>query len=78
MKDKSALLVTIALTILALFFAHLPARPQSRAGCFVRDGQTFLTWQEDGSDWYFVYASVEPITSISNRKWIAKSQRINR
>ena len=77
MKNKPALLVTIALTILAYCSScssSCSAAVQN-LDAFVRDGQTFLTWQEDGSDWYFVYASEEPITSINNRKWIAKIPR---
>jgi hypothetical protein len=39
---------------------------------FCREGQTFMTWQEDGADWYYVYASAEPITKTAGLKWIAK------
>jgi len=39
---------------------------------FCREGQTFLTWQEDESDWYFVYASSKPIKNVAGKKWIAK------
>ena len=41
-------------------------------GAFCREGQTFLSWQEDGSDWYYVYASSKPIKKVAGRKWIAK------
>ena len=51
MKDKSALLVTIALTILAYCSSCSSSCSAAvqELDAFVRDGQTFLTWQEDGS-----------------------------
>ena len=39
---------------------------------FCREGQTFLTWQEDGADWYYVYASAAPIKTTDGLTWIAK------
>lgn len=39
---------------------------------FCRSGQTFLTWQEDGADWYYVYASDTPIEKTAGLNWIAK------
>ena len=49
----------------------------SEAKAFFREGQTFLTWQEDAAangEWYLVYASSNPITveNLDQAKRIAK------
>ena len=53
------------------FLSHASAEVRGLR-VFCREGQTFLTWQEDGSDWYYVYASSKPIKKVAGRKWIAK------
>lgn len=47
----------------------------TNATAFFREGQTFLTWQEDNAvsgEWYNVYASTQPITANN----LAQAQRI--
>ncbi len=70
MNVKKLLLVSVALAFSGFYPPVFAAVQDLRA--FVREGQTFLTWQEDESDWYYVYASVTPIKSLENRTWIAK------
>ena len=70
MNVKKLLLVSVALSFSGFYPPVFAAVQDLRA--FVREGQTFLTWQEDESDWYYVYASATPIKSLKNRKWIAK------
>ncbi|MFP4521660.1 MAG: hypothetical protein ACLFQK_05895 [Fibrobacterota bacterium] len=47
---------------LILTAASLTAAP-SNVSAFFRDGQTFITWTEDGSSTYDVYRHTEAITS---------------
>ena len=42
-----------ALVILMLSALAAQAAPTG-IKAFCRSGQTFLTWQEDGSDWYYI------------------------
>jgi hypothetical protein len=62
--------------IFALFILMLSAMESQAAPsgtkAFCRSGQTFLTWQEDGSDWYYVYASSTPIEKTEGLTWCAK------
>ena len=49
----------------------------ANATAFFREGQTFLTWQEDNAvtgEWYHVYASAQPITAnnLSHAQRVAK------
>ncbi|PCJ57086.1 MAG: hypothetical protein COA79_17300 [Planctomycetota bacterium] len=39
---------------------------------FNRSGQTFLTWKENGSKWYYIYSSNAKITDVKKLKWVAK------
>ncbi|KPK79881.1 MAG: hypothetical protein AMJ81_12670 [Phycisphaerae bacterium SM23_33] len=39
---------------------------------FCREGQTFLTWKEDGSKWYRVYAADRPIRAAAEAALVAK------
>lgn len=65
MKHRNLLLIITAVVGLALWAT--PGRAAaSSANAFFREGQTFLTWQEDPSvtgEWYHVYAAAEPITA---------------
>ena len=70
MKRNFALLSAVFLT-LAGFITSASAEVQ-QLSAFCREGQTFLTWQEDRADWYYVYASDRPITQTKGLKWIAK------
>ncbi len=53
-------------TAAGLLWAASAGAAPSEAKAFFREGQTFLTWQEDGAvtgEWYCVYACAEPITA---------------
>lgn len=60
-----------ALVVLMMPALAAQAAP-SGTKAFCRSGQTFLTWQEDGSDWYYVYASSTPIETTQGLTWCAK------
>ncbi|HUU21218.1 MAG TPA: hypothetical protein VM389_01660, partial [Phycisphaerae bacterium] len=70
MRRPLAAVLILALTVPA-------AAGVTDVKAFWRDGQTFLTWKEDGSatgEWYHVYASDKPVTGgdLSAAKLIAK------
>lgn len=70
MKKHTVFRLTLFLVFVG-FISHASAEVRGLSA-FCREGQTFLTWQEDDSDWYYVYASSKPIKKVAGRKWIAK------
>ena len=70
MKTQVELLFAVLLTLAGCISPASAEVQDLRAFC--REGQTFPTWQEDGSDWYYVYSSSTPIKNVADRKWIAK------
>ena len=59
---------SVWLVVVALGWLAEPVRAGQAADlqAMYREGQTFLTWQEDGTvsgEWYCVYASTQPITA---------------
>ncbi len=68
MKNQTTLAVFLTLIGCG---SHLSAEVRGLSA-FCREGQTFLTWQEDEADWYYVYASSKPIENVAGRNWIAK------
>jgi hypothetical protein len=65
-----------ALAGISIFAVNGLAAPAD-ATAFFREGQTFLTWQEDNAvsgEWYCVYASTQPITTnnLSQAQRVAK------
>ncbi|MCP4787809.1 MAG: hypothetical protein GY903_09755 [Fuerstiella sp.] len=73
MKKHAAVLFAV---FLALVGYISPASAEVHGlSAFCREGQTFLSWQEDGSDWYYVYASDKPLNQTRGVKWIARIPR---
>lgn len=59
---------SVWLAVVALGWLAEPVRAGQAADlqALYREGQTFLTWQEDGTvsgEWYCVYVSAQPITA---------------
>jgi hypothetical protein len=62
---RSILVALAALAGISISTVNAHAAP-ANAIAFFREGQTFLTWQEDAAvtgEWYRVYASAQPITA---------------
>ena len=76
MKHRYVVLLVSAVVGLALLSASASGGAAS-VNAFFREGQTFLTWQEDVSvtgEWYCIYAAAEPITAgnLDKAKRVAK------
>ena len=70
MKKHAVVLFFVFLTLLGDL--SLASAEVHELSAFCREGQTFLSWQEDGSDWYYVYASDKPLKQTERLRWIAK------
>jgi len=76
LRSWSVLRTALAIAGLSVLLGQASAVASS-ANAFFREGQTFLTWQEDASvtgEWYCIYASSEPITAgnLNKAKRVAK------
>ena len=70
MKKHAAVPFAVFLTLAGTV---IPASAEVHGlSAFCREGQTFLSWQEDGSNWYYVYASDKPLNQTKGLRWIAK------
>jgi hypothetical protein len=59
-------LLTVSVVVGFFLLATPVSAVASSAKALIREGQTFLTWQEDASvtgEWYCVYAATEPVTT---------------